>query len=453
MTVGDSSIMAISPLDSIVFAGVFGDPEIGPLFSDTAEIKAMIDFERALARAEAACGVIPVEAGAALDAAMDGMMIPPEELTAATTAAAVPVPGLVAALRERIDPETAQSLHWGATTQDIMDGGLLLRLRRSVDIVDGRLNQLIDTLLAAAEREAGTAMAGRTRSQVATPISFGLRIAQWAQPLIDLSEMLDELRPRLFRVQFGGASGANSAVAPHGLAIIEALAKELDMTVAPPWHTSRVPLIAIMDWHAQLAGALGKIAGDLMLMGRSEIREARAGKGGGSSTMPQKSNPVTAEAIGTLARYASGLVAPAHFTASHLEERDGVSWPLEWLVLPQIVVAAAAALRHAQDLAETLTADPERMRAGLDLGGGAAMAEAASFALAAHMPRAEAQAVIKRVAREASRTDARLEDVLSRERDVGVDWALALDPVRAAEPSREVIRMIVKRWHDSGDVE
>ena len=440
--------MAISPLDSTVFAGVFGDSEIGPLFSDEAEIAAMIDFERALVRAQARCGVIPVAAAAALDAAMEGLVIPPEELTASTTAAAVPVPGLVTALRKRLDPSAAQWLHWGATTHDIMDGGLLLRLRRSVDIVDTRLNRLIDTLLLAAEREAGTAMAGRTRSQVATPISFGLRIAQWAQPLIDLSEMLDELRPRLFRVQFGGASGANTAVAPHGPAIIQALSLELGMAASPPWHTSRVALIAAMDWHGQLAGALGKIAGDLMVMGRSEIREARAGTGGGSSTMPQKSNPVTAEALGTLARFVSGLMAPAHFTATHLEERDGVSWPLEWLVLPQVVVAAAAALRHAQVLGETLEADPERMRAGLDLGGGAAMAEAASFALADHMPRAEAQALMKRVALEAAATGECLEDVLRRQSDVDIDWAEALDPVRAADPSRDVITMIVQRWRD-----
>lgn len=440
--------MAVSPLDSVVFAGVFGDPEIGPLFSDAAEIRGMIDFERALARAEAACGVIPREAGAALDAAMAGLVIPPEELAEATTAAAVPVPGLVAALRKRLDPDAAQWLHWGATTQDIMDGGLLLRLRESTRVIDARLVRLIDTLLAAVEREAATAMAGRTRSQVATPISFGLRIAQWAQPLIDLAGMLDELQPRLFRVQFGGASGANTAVAPHGPAIIRALARELDMAPAAPWHTSRVALIAAMDWHAQLAGALGKIAGDLMLMGRSEIREARAGKGGGSSTMPQKSNPVTAEALATLARYASGLVAPAHFTAGHLEERDGVAWPLEWLVLPQIVVAAAAALRHAQNLAESIEADAEQMRRGLDLGGGAAMAEAASFALAAHMPRADAQALMKRVAQEAARTGESLETVLRRESDAPIDWADALDPVRAAGPSRDYIAMIAERWRE-----
>jgi len=164
--------------------------------------------------------------------------------------------------------------------------------------------------------------------------------------------------------------------------------------------------------------------------------------------MPQKSNPVTAEALGTLARFVSGLMAPAHFTATHLEERDGVSWPLEWLVLPQVVVAAAAALRHAQVLGETLEADPERMRAGLDLGGGAAMAEAASFALADHMPRAEAQALMKRVALEAAATGECLEDVLRRQSDVDIDWAEALDPVRAADPSRDVITMIVQRWRD-----
>jgi len=186
------------------------------------------------------------------------------------------------------------------------------------------------------------------------------------------------------------------------------------------------------------------------MMGRSEIREAQAGKGGGSSTMPQKSNPVTAEALGTLARYAAGLLAPAHFTAGHLEERDGVAWPLEWLVLPQIVVATGSGLRHALDLAESIEADADQMRRGLDLGGGAAMAEAASFALAAHMPRADAQALMKRVAVEAARTGESLGDILRRESDVAIDWDEALDPVRAAEPSRDIIAMIVARWRGRG---
>ena len=440
--------MPVSPFQSKMLGALFGDAEVAALFSDEAEIAAMILVERGLARAEARCGVIPAEAGSALDQAMDGMVIPPEALAAPTAAAGVPVPGLVAALRTRIDTDAAQWLHWGATTQDIIDGGLVLRLRDVLAVIGPRLDRLIETLLAAAEREAGTVMAGRTRSQIATPITFGLRIAQWAQPLIELAELLGDIRPRLLKVQFGGASGANTAVAPHGPAITAALAEELGLAPAPPWHGSRAGLVACADWHAQLAGALGKIAGDLVLMGRSEIAEARAGTGGGSSTMPQKSNPVAAEVIATLARYAATLTAPMHLSATHLEERDGVSWSLEWFVLPQIIVAAAAALRHAQDLAETLTADPARMRAALDLGGGAAMAEAASFALAAHMPRAEAQAVMKQAALEAARTGERLEQVLARTVDVEIDWAGALEPATVVGASGDVIAMIAQRWRD-----
>ena len=166
------------------------------------------------------------------------------------------------------------------------------------------------------------------------------------------------------------------------------------------------------------------MAGDLVLMGRSESGEARAGRGGGSSTMPQKSNPVAAETIGALARYVAVLVTPMHLAALHAEERDGSAWSLEWLTLPQMLVATAAALRHAQGLAETLAPDPGRMRAVLETGGGVAMAEAASFLLAAQMPRADAQALVKRAVAELATTGETLAEALTRLGPVPVD----LDP-------------------------
>ena len=431
--------MAASPFDSALLGPLLGDAEAAAAFSDATEIAAMVRVESALARAEAACGVIPAEAGAAIDAGLRDVAPDAAALGPGTAAAGVPVPALVAALRKALPPEAGQWLHWGATSQDIVDTGLALRLGPVLDLLAARTTALSDTLAEAARLWAELPMAGRTRSQVAAPITFGLRVAHWRQPLPALGADLDRLRPRLLRVQLGGAVGSNSAIAPQGPAVIAALAAELGLAAAPAWHTDRSGLGALAGWCAGLTGALGKMAGDLILLGRSESGEARAGAGGGSSTMPQKSNPVGAEVIGALARLVAALTAPMHLAALHAEERDGTAWTLEWLVLPQILVASAAALRHAQELAETLAPDPGRMRAMLDLDGGAALAEAASFQLAAHMPRAEAQALVKRAVAERAPGET-LAAALTRLGPV----PLTLDPPEALGGVAEAIEALLR---------
>ena len=406
--------MAVSPFDSALLGPLFGDAEVGAHFSDAAELDAMVRVERALARAEAACGVIPDEAALAIDRGLADVVLDPAALAAGTAAAGVPVPALVAALRARLDPAAGQWLHWGATSQDIVDSALAVRLAMVLGILVARLDTLSATLAEAARRWRDLPMAGRTRSQVATPITFGLRVARWRQPLVPLRGDLAALLPRVARVQFGGAVGTNAAIAPQGPAVAAALAAELGLAASPSWHTDRSALGALAGTCAGVTGALGKMAGDLVQMGRSESGEARAGSGGGSSTMPQKSNPVAAETMGTLARFVAALATPMHLAALHAEERDGTAWSLEWLTLPQILVATAAALRHAQGLAETLEPDPVRMQAILDAGGGVAMAEAASFLLAGHMPRAEAQALVKRAVGEVATTGETLAAALTR---------------------------------------
>ncbi|MBP7000262.1 lyase family protein [Amaricoccus sp.] len=388
--------MTVSPFDSALLGPLFGDAELGELFSDAAAVAAMTRVERALARAEGACGVIPPEAAAAIDAGLAGVAVAPAALAAGTASAGVAVPALVAELRKALAPGAGQWLHWGATSQDIVDTALALRLAAALDLLAARIDALAAALATAARAWADLPMAGRTRSQVATPISFGLRVARWRQPLPALRAGLDGLRPRVARVQLGGAVGSNAAIAPQGRAVAAAMAAELGLAAGPAWHVDRSGMGALAGWCAGLTGALGKMAGDLILMGRTESAEARAGAGGGSSTMPQKANPVGAETIVALARLAAALATPMHLAALHAEERDGAAWGLEWLVLPQSLVAAAAALRHAQALADTLAPDAQRMRAVLGLDGGAVMAEAASFALAETMPRAEAQALVKR---------------------------------------------------------
>ncbi len=413
--------MAVSPFDSAVYGALFGDPEVAALFSDAASVGAMIHVEQALARAEGACRVIPAEAARAIDAGLAEVVPDPAVLAAGTAAAGVPVPALVSALRGQLPPEAGQWLHWGATSQDIVDTALVLKLDAALTILAARMDALIAALSASARRWADLPMAGRTRSQIAAPTTFGLRVARWAQPLIAQRAELPAVHARVARVQFGGAVGTNAAIAPHGPAVTAALARELGLAAGPSWHGDRSGLGALAGWCAGTCAALGRMAGDLILMGRSEAGEARAGSGGGSSTMPQKSNPVAAETIVALARHAACLVPAVQQAGIHAEERDGAAWALEWLALPQIVVATAAALRHADGLAATLTPDAARLRAALDLEGGAALAELASFALAAQMPRAEAQALVKRAVAEVAEQGGTLVEAIARLSPVPVE--------------------------------
>lgn len=386
--------MTPAPFDSGLLGPLLGDGQAAETLSEARFVAHMITVEAALARACGTVGIIPQDVAARLSDALAQTRIDPRDLGAGTAAAGVPVPALVKQLQAGLGVD-GQFLHWGATSQDIVDCAHVLQWRDMLDMLAARVAQLLDALQHASDAQSDTLMAGRTRSQVATPISFGLRIATWAQPLIALDAALPDIRARLLRVQFGGASGSASAVGTHGAALSAELARELGLADAPCWHTDRMSIMAVGGWLAGVSAALAKMARDLVTLGRSEIAEARAGTGGGSSTMPQKSNPVGAEAIITLADWTACLQPALTRAASPMEERDGAAWALEWLALPQMGMATAAALRHAQALADSLTADPARMAVQLDAGNGAVLAEAASFALAAYMPRPKAQEVVK----------------------------------------------------------
>ncbi|MCC5961202.1 MAG: 3-carboxy-cis,cis-muconate cycloisomerase [Rhodobacteraceae bacterium] len=409
--------MTPSPFDSALLGPLLGDADAAEILSETRFVAHMITVEGALARACGKVGLIPQDSADRISCVLSQTQIDPQNLGAGTAAAGVPVPALVKRLQAELGQD-GQFVHWGATSQDIVDCAHALQWRDMLDMLAARVAQVLDALQSASDGHAQTLMAGRTRSQVATPISFGLRIATWAQPLIALEQALPDLRARLLRVQFGGASGSASSVGGHAAALSAALAQQLDLADGPCWHTDRSAIVALGGWLAAVSAALAKAARDLVIMGRSEISEARAGQGGGSSTMPQKSNPVAAEAVITLADWTACLQPALARAASPLEERDGAAWALEWLALPQMSSATAAALRHALGLIQSVTADPARMAAQLDAGNGAALAEAASFALAAYMPRPEAQDVVKAA--------------LARAREDGISLPQALDLLDAS---------------------
>lgn len=423
--------------DNTLLGGLFGDADIAAWLTPAAELRAMIQFERALARAEAATGVIPAAAGPAISDALAGHAPDADELIAPTRSAGVAVPGLVRMLREAVGAPHGGYVHWGATSQDVTDTGLILRLREILPILKSRLARLTDTLAECAREHASLPMAARTRSQIATPTTFGLRIAGWRAPLARCRARLREFTPRLLVVQFGGASGNLSVLGENAIAAMEALARELDLGCPEkPWHAERDTIVELANWLAMVSGLLGRIGGDLILAGRSEAAEATAGAGGGSSTMPQKSNPVLAESLVTLARFNAGLATQMQGALMHHEERDGPAWAGEWLVLPQMLIATGAGLTNALELAQSLAPHPANMQRIMESGGGAVHAEALAFALAAHIPLGEAQAIVKDAARAPGGTLAERVNAICAERGLP---AVKADPADVAGPAAVLI--------------
>lgn len=419
----------ISPFDGEITAGLYGDAEVAALFAGEAEVRAMLRVEGALASVEAGLGIIPEAAGRAIAAAAGTVTIPPASLAAGFASAGVPVSALVKEFRAQLDPQVGQWLHWGATSQDVVDTGLVLRLRDLLDLLDARLAALVAALGHAAAEHRDTVIAARTRFQMATPTTLGAKIAVWTAPLIRHRERLAELRPRLLRVSLAGASGTNAALQGRGEAVVAGLADTLGLGHSPvPWHAARDTMLELGSWFALVVGSLGKIGADLILLGQSEIGEVTAGTGGGSSTMPHKANPVVPEALVALARVTAGNLGTLAQAMVHAEERDGTGLGVEWFTLPAMAMAAGAATRHGLALAETLTAHPDRIARTFAGDRGMMMAEAAVFALAETMPRPEAQALVTAAVKAAGR-DGTLAEALA-EAAPGHDWPALLDPAR-----------------------
>lgn len=400
------------------------DDEVAGLLGDAALARAMVAVERGLARVQGRLGVIDPAAAARIDAALAGFEPDLADLARGTAAAGVPVPALVAQLRRAVGGEAGQRVHWGATSQDILDTALVLCLREALRVLEARLEAVARALATLADAHRATRTVARTRFRQAVPTVFGLKVAAWLAPLARHRARLGELKQRLFLVQLGGAAGNLAALGERGVAAMEALAAELDLGCPPlPWHSQRDGVIELAAWLALLTGSLGKMGLDLLLLAQDEIGEAREARGGGSSTMPQKANPIRAEALVTLARRNAAAAAGMHEAALHAHERDGAAWALEWALLPGMAAAAAAALAHAATLARALVVDPERMRAILEASPGLVLAEAASLALADHLPRAEARALVEAACREAAASGCDLLAILAERAAAPVDWA------------------------------
>ncbi|WP_417836717.1 3-carboxy-cis,cis-muconate cycloisomerase [Thalassospira tepidiphila] len=422
--------MSVSPFDSALLGNLFSDPEIAALFDDRAQIASMLLFESALAAAEARAGVIPEKSATRIAEVCRDFTPDPASLATATASAGVPVPALVKALKAEIGGDDARYVHFGATSQDVVDSALVLQLRDAVAIIRRRIRKLAKALSAHADTHRTTVMIGRTRSQQAVPTTFGLKAAGWLAPLVRIDHRIDTLSSDLLRISFGGAAGTLASIGVKAADVESNLSEELDLPLADmPWHAQRDVLVDFASQLTALTGALGKMGQDLVLLAQSEIAEVQPGKGGGSSTMPHKSNPVQAEMLVTLSRFNAGLLGTFAQAQLHDHERSGASWLLEWLTLPQIITATGAALAQAVDMVPDLKINAGRMAENLELSRGAMLAEAATFALADHLGRDVADKLVKDAIAKSAENASNLFDELPKLTDAPVDWDHVRNPV------------------------
>jgi 3-carboxy-cis,cis-muconate cycloisomerase len=408
--------VATTVLDSALFRDAFGTPRMRAIFEDRALVARYVAVEVALARAQAKCGVIPADAAREIAARADPDALDFDLLRRETENVGYPILPLVQQLAQMCG-EAGRYVHWGATTQDIMDTAVVLQVRDALRLIGEDLDTLRGILVGLAAKHRDTPMAGRTHLQQALPVTFGYKAAVWLAMFDRHTERLAQLEPRVLVGEFAGAAGTLASLGDRGLEVQAALMTELGLGVpAATWHVARDGLAEAVGFLGLLTGSLGKVAYDVMLMASTEVAEVYEPfvKGrGASSTMPQKRNPISSELILAAAkavRQHAGLMLDAMIQDF---ERATGPWHAEWIALPESFVLTAGALHQAKFMVGGLIVDERRMRANLDMTAGLIVAEAVMMGLAPHLGRNEAHDVVYAACRIVNERGGRLADVLA----------------------------------------
>ncbi|HKM64293.1 MAG TPA: adenylosuccinate lyase family protein [Acidisphaera sp.] len=435
--------MTFAALDSELLGPLFATDAMRACFSDQTWLGSMLAAEAALARAQAGLGLAPEGLAGAIEA------ISPANLDAAalgrqTALAGVPTIPFVKAVQERLPREFEREFHKGATTQDIVDTALVLRLRDALALIADDLESILGGLTRLAEAHRGTPCVGRTYGQHAAPISVGFAVAIWLAGVAEAADCLPEVRDRMLVASLAGPVGTLAGLGESGPAVLESFARELGLgTTSLAWHARRGRIAATGAWLVEMIGALAKMATDIAHLASTEVGEVSEpyvpGRGG-SSAMPHKRNPVSSTVIVANFTAAKGFAHTLFDAMAALHERPPGLWHAEWHALPSLFGLASGALREARTLAEGLVVHPERMRANLDITRGLLFADAAASRLGATLGREAAHALVEHAAGVVRDTGESLQTVLARDPRVsaaGVDLAVVFDlapAVAAASP-------------------
>ena len=404
----------MSLLDSLFRCDVLDE-----LFTDEARIQGMLDFEAALARAEASCGIVPASqaqiiAGKCRAKYFDFAAIAKDAALAGNLA--IPLIRKLTELVVRENKDAARFVHWGATSQDIIDTGCILQMRGALDLFDQEMARLSDILIALAEKHCATPVVARTWMQQALPTTFGFIVAGWLDAITRHRKRLAEIKPRVLALQFGGAVGTLAALGGRGPQVAKALAEELRLALpAIPWHAHRDRIVELATTLGLCAGTFDKIARDISLHTQTEIAELFEpfveGRGG-SSTMPHKRNPVTCALVLAAATRLPGLVATLLSAMPQEEQRGLGGWQAEWETLPDIVRLSGGALHHLAEMLPGLEVDAARMRRNLELTNGLIFAEAVTMALGDRMGRMPAHLLVEAACKKVPEQNRHLKDIL-----------------------------------------
>jgi len=438
---------------------LFRSPRDSRIFSEDAHLAAMLHFEAALARVEAQLGIIPFAAAERIASCCGIEIIDEAALAEESTASgnlAIPlVKQLTSAVRAR-SVQAAGYVHWGATSQDIIDTAMMMQLHEHLSLIGETVDSICEVLASLIETHRHTMMTGRTWLQHAVPTSFGLIAAGWLDGFLRHRERLVEMQPRVLVLQFGGAAGTLASLDQDGLQVAAALAQELNLTLpAVPWHTQRDRTAEVAVFHGLLAGSAGKIARDLSLGMQTEIGEFAepSGEGrGGSSTMPHKRNPVSCAAILSASIRIPGLVSTMLSAMVQEQQRGLGGWHAEWETLPEICTLSFGALEKLAALLAGLEVNPEAMLRNIAATNGLIAAEAVSLMLARYIGRDKAHKLVEGASRRAVAAGISLQDALDQTPEItvhlnGHDLDVAMELGNYLGSSERMIDNVLADFH------
>jgi 3-carboxy-cis,cis-muconate cycloisomerase len=441
-----------------IFTGPFLPQAIQEAGSDRAWLAAMLEFEAALAGAEAEAGLIPGEAAEAIAAACDAEGFDLEALGRQARASGNPAVPLVDALAAKLPEEAAGFVHWGATSQDVIDTAAMLMARRALELIEAELEGVAAACAGLADEHRGTPMAGRTLLQQALPITFGLKAAGWLTAVTEARVRLADLRPA---VQLGGAAGTLASLGAEGTRVLALLAERLGLAEpVVPWHTGRQRPAELGTALALASGAVEKIALDLTLLAQTEVgevAESAAGGRGGSSTLPQKRNPVGAVTAIACARRVRGAAGVLLESMAQEHERAAGAWQAEWEALREALTLTAAGAASLREALDGLDVRPERMRQNLEASAGLLMAESVAMAIADGVGRPRAKEMVEAACSRAQEGGRPLREVLLEDEGVRAELSeqeidRALDPAGYLGAAEAFVDRALASYRESGGV-
>jgi 3-carboxy-cis,cis-muconate cycloisomerase len=409
-------------LDSAVFRDIFTTEAMRKVFSDENRVQKYLDFEAALARAQARLGIIPKEAADEIVRHCSVDNIDMAKLKEATEKIGYPVLPVVQQLVKLCKDGLGEWSHWGATTQDITDTATILQIREALEIIESDIEGICAALASLAKKYRDTPMAGRSNLQQAVPITFGYKMATMLAAFERHRQRLNEMMPRVFVGEFGGAAGTLSSLGKDGLKVQQELMKDLKLGQPEiSWHTVRDRIAEVGCFLGLVTGSCGKIAFDVKLLMQTEVEEVyepfHAGRGS-SSTMPQKRNPISSVYITAQTAMVRQLVAALLEAQVEDHERSTGPWEIEWIALPEIFMLSAGALAQTRFLVEGLQVNEKKMRENLDITKGLIMSEAVMMGLGADLGRNRAHDLVYDICRDVVKTGRPLIDLLAENKEI-----------------------------------